>query len=82
MKLNTWNNHKLYDAKGMPSKKIINSMSIFTTKRDSTGKCRFVTRGGQQYPSTYDVNAITNTVHHYALITSLSLAPYSKKYIV
>lgn len=82
MKMNTWDNNQLYDAKDIPSKKIINSMFIFTTKRDGTRKCRFVARGDQQHPSTYDENAIANTVHHYALMTSLSLALDSKKYIV
>lgn len=81
-KMNTWDNNKLYDAKEIPSKKIINSMFIFTTKRDGTRKCRFVARGDQQHPSTYDENAIANTVHHYALMTTLSVALDSKKYIV
>ena len=82
IKMNTWDNNQLYDAKDIPSKKIINSMFIFTTKRDGTRKCRFVARGDQQHPSTYDENAIANTVHHYALMTTLSLALDYKKYIV
>ena len=81
MKMNTWDNNKLYDAKTIPSKKIINSMFIFTTKRDGTRKCRFVARGDQQHPSTYDQDAISNTVHHYALMTTLSLALDNNKFI-
>ena len=52
LKMNTWDNDNLYDAKDIPKKQIINSMFIFTTKRDGARKCRFVARGDQQHPST------------------------------
>lgn len=81
MKMGTWDTSRLYDAKDIPPNKIINSMFIFTTKRDGTRKCRFVARGDQQHPSTYDQDAISNTVHHYALMTTLALALDNNKFV-
>jgi len=82
LKMNTWETSKLHDSNDIPKKKIINSMFIFTTKRDGSKKCRFVARGDQQHPSTYDEDAISNTVHHYALMSTLAIALDSKKYVV
>ncbi|MCV2528163.1 siphovirus Gp157 family protein, partial [Melissococcus plutonius] len=62
-------------------KKVINSMFIFNKKRDGTHKARFVARGDIQHPDTYDSDMQSNTVHHYALMTSLSLALDNNYYI-
>lgn len=81
VKMDTWNNKTFYDATNIDKKNIINSMFIFTTKRDGTKKCRFVARGDQQHPNTYDPNAVSNTVHQYALMSTLAEALDSKKYV-
>lgn len=51
-KMNTWSNVPI-DATSINKEKIINSMFIFTVKRDGKHKCRLVARGDQQRPSTY-----------------------------
>ena len=80
-KMFTWDTKRLYDAKDINKTQIINSMFIFTTKRDGTKKCRFVARGDQQHPSTYDPDATSNTVHQYALMSTLAEALDAKKYV-
>lgn len=79
-KMNTWD-EKLIDDKNIDKKKIINTMFIFNTKRDGTHKCRLVARGDQQKKGTYNEEATSNTVHHYALMTVLSNALNKNKYI-
>ncbi|EJT41405.1 hypothetical protein SKUD_193209 [Saccharomyces kudriavzevii IFO 1802] len=74
LKMNTWETDKYYDRNSIDPKNIISSMFIFNKKRDGTYKARFVARGDIQHPDTYDPGMQSNTVHHYALMTSLSLA--------
>ncbi|BAO39299.1 transposon Ty2-F/Ty2-GR2 Gag-Pol polyprotein [Kluyveromyces marxianus DMKU3-1042] len=71
-KMNTWN-EELIDASTLPKKKILNSMFIFTTKRDNSKKCRLVARGDQQAADTYDTELKANTVDNLALMTVLAL---------
>ncbi|EDO17438.1 Tkp1 protein [Vanderwaltozyma polyspora DSM 70294] len=82
MKHNTWDNSRIYDVKEVNPKKIINSMIIFTTKRDGTHKCRFVARGDQQNAGTYDDSLIANTIHHEALMTCMAIALDNDMFIV
>ena len=72
LKMNTWST-KAIDANKVDKAKIINSMFIFTVKRDGRHKCRLVARGDQQKPSTYQQDLVSNTVHHYALMSCFSL---------
>ncbi|KAF4002600.1 Reverse transcriptase/ribonuclease H [Saccharomyces cerevisiae] len=81
LKMNTWDTDKYYDRKEIDPKRVINSMFIFNRKRDGTHKARFVARGDIQHPDTYDSGMQSNTVHHYALMTSLSLALDNNYYI-
>ncbi|CAI4038841.1 hypothetical protein SMKI_06G1900 [Saccharomyces mikatae IFO 1815] len=74
LKMNTWDTDRYYDREDIDPKRVINSMFIFNKKRDGTHKARFVARGDVQHPDTYDSGMQSNTVHHYALMTSLSLA--------
>lgn len=74
MKMDTWDTETIYDTHSVPKNRIINSMFIFTTKRNGTNKCRFVARGDQQKPETYLENLQANTVHNYALMTSMAIA--------
>ena len=81
LKMNTWDTNKYYDRNDIDPKKVINSMFIFNRKRDGTHKARFVARGDIQHPDTYDSDMQSNTVHHYALMTSLSIALDNDYYI-
>ncbi|EHN00450.1 YER160C-like protein [Saccharomyces cerevisiae x Saccharomyces kudriavzevii VIN7] len=72
IKMNTWETDKYYGRNSIDPKNIISSMFIFNKKRDGTYKARFVARGDIQHPDTYDPGMQSNTVHHYALMTSLS----------
>ncbi|GAX72356.1 gag-pol fusion protein [Saccharomyces cerevisiae] len=81
LKMKTWDTDKYYDRKEIDPKRVINSMFIFNRKRDGTHKARFVARGDIQHPDTYDSGMQSNTVHHYALMTSLSLALDNNYYI-
>lgn len=72
-KMGTWSVEAL-DAAEIDKAKIINSMFIFTVKRNGRHKCRLVARGDQQKPSTYQQELVSNTVHHYALMSCLSIA--------
>ncbi|GAX72280.1 gag-pol fusion protein [Saccharomyces cerevisiae] len=74
LKMNTWDTDKYYGREEIDPKRVINSMFIFNKKRDGIHKARFVARGDVQHPDTYDSGMQSNTVHHYALMTSLSLA--------
>lgn len=74
MKMNTWDSKKIVNAREVQKNRIINSMFIFTTKRDGTKKCRFVARGDQQKPETYLENLQANTVHNYALMACMAIA--------
>lgn len=74
VRMNTWDNNKPVNAHEVRKNRIINSMFIFTTKRDGTKKCRFVARGDQQKPETYLENLQANTVHNYALMTCMAIA--------
>ncbi|QHB07114.1 hypothetical protein SCEN_G00510 [Saccharomyces cerevisiae] len=81
LKMKTWDTDEYYDRKEIDPKRVINSMFIFNKKRDGTHKARFVARGDIQHPDTYDSGMQSNTVHHYALMTSLSLALDNNYYI-
>lgn len=81
LKMNTWDTDRYYDKNEIDTKKVINSMFIFNKKRDGTHKARFVARGDIQHPDTYDSEMQSNTVHHYALMTSLSLALDNDHYV-
>ncbi|KAJ1050079.1 hypothetical protein FZC27_7947g3704 [Saccharomyces cerevisiae] len=81
LKMKTWDTDRYYDRKEIDPKRVINSMFIFNRKRDGTHKARFVARGDIQHPDTYDSGMQSNTVHHYALMTSLSLALDNNYYI-
>lgn len=72
-KMHTWS-EELIDATLIPKQRIINSMFIFTTKRDNSKKCRLVARGDQQSLETYDSDQKATTVHHLALMTVLAMA--------
>lgn len=74
LKMNTWDNDKPVNAQEVRKNRIINSMFIFTTKRDGTKKCRCVARGDQQKAETYLENLQANTVHNYALMTCMAIA--------
>lgn len=71
--MNTWSEEKINTAEVNKSK-IINSVFIFNVKRDGCHKCRLVARGDQQKASTYQPDLMSNTVHHYALMSCLSIA--------
>ena len=81
MKMNTWDTDKYYEKSKIDPKKVISSMFIFNKKRDGSYKARFVARGDIQHPDTYDSGMQSNTVHHYALMTSLSLALDNDYYV-
>ncbi|EHN03939.1 YPR158W-B-like protein [Saccharomyces cerevisiae x Saccharomyces kudriavzevii VIN7] len=72
IKMNAWETDKYYDRNSMGSKNMISSVLIFNRKRDGTHKARFVARGEIQHPDRYDPGMQSNTVDHYALMTSLS----------
>ncbi|QEU62088.1 hypothetical protein KDRO_F00100 [Kluyveromyces lactis] len=72
-KMHTWS-EEFIDASLIPKQRIINSMFIFTTKRDNSKKCRLVARGDQQSLETYDPEQKATTVHHLALMTVLAMA--------
>lgn len=72
-KMGTWS-VKTIEATEVDKSKIINSMFIFSVKRDGHHKCRLVARGDQQKASTYQPDLMSNTVHHYALMSCLSIA--------
>ena len=74
LKMQTWDSDRVVNARDIRKNRIINSMFIFTTKRDGTKKCRFVARGDQQKPETYLENLQANTVHNYALMTCMAIA--------
>ena len=80
-KLNTWDTNEIVDISNIPKHKIINSIFIFTTKRNGMKECQLVARGDLQHPYTYDKNAYANTVHHHALMTCLKLALENKWFI-
>lgn len=73
VKMETWDNNPI-DINDIDKSQVINSMFIFTIKRDGKHKCRLVARGDLQKPHTYQKDLISNTVHHYALTTCLSKA--------
>ncbi|QLG70918.1 hypothetical protein HG535_0A08650 [Zygotorulaspora mrakii] len=81
IKMKTWDPNKPVNEKTIPRQQIINSMFIFNTKRDGRKKCRFVARGDQQKAGTYKEDLKANTVHHYALMTSLNIALDKKMFI-
>lgn len=81
IKMKTWNPNKPIDGKLIPKQQLVNSMFIFTTKRDGSKKCRLVARGDQQKVGTYKEDLKANTVHHYALMTSLNIALDRKMFI-
>ena len=70
LKMNTWEKDQPIEARDVRKNRILNTMFIFTTKRDGTKKCRFVARGDQQKPE----NLQANTVHNYALMTCMAIA--------
>ena len=74
LKMNTWEKDQPIEARDVRKNRILNTMFIFTTKRDGTKKCRFVARGDQQKPETYLENLQANTVHNYALMTCMAIA--------
>ncbi|QEU58447.1 hypothetical protein KDRO_A04650 [Kluyveromyces lactis] len=73
LRRNTWDTSEI-DVKTIDAHKILSTMFIFNTKRDGRRKCRLVVRGDLQHSSTYERNLESNTIHHYALMTILSLA--------
>ncbi|CAI4062128.1 hypothetical protein SUVZ_06G0700 [Saccharomyces uvarum] len=79
--MNTWNTDKYDDKNQIDPKKVISSMFLFNKKRDGTHKARFVARGDIQHLDTYDSGMQSDTVHHYALMTSLSLALDNDYYV-
>lgn len=74
LRMKTWENDNLIDSNKVKRRNIINSMFIFTTKRDGTKKCRLVARGDQQATETYDKDISANTLRHLALMTVLAIA--------
>ncbi|BAO40444.1 conserved hypothetical protein [Kluyveromyces marxianus DMKU3-1042] len=73
MRRGTWDTTEV-DIKSIEPHKLLNTMFIFTTKRDGRKKCRLVVRGDLQHWSTYEKHLESNTIHHYALMTILSVA--------
>ena len=71
--MGTWS-VEIFNAAEVDKSKIINSMFIFTVKRDGRHKCRSVATGDQQKPSTYQQELVSNTVHHDAWMSCLSIA--------
>ncbi|CCD23648.1 uncharacterized protein NDAI_0B06160 [Naumovozyma dairenensis CBS 421] len=79
--MNTWDDQDIKDESEVDSNKVINTMFIFTTKRNGKKKCRCVARGDQQKPGTFNEDATSSTVHHYALMTCLAIALDKGQYI-
>ncbi|QLL31848.1 hypothetical protein HG536_0C00140 [Torulaspora globosa] len=74
LKMSTWDKDHVIGADSVTKSRIVNSMFIFTTKRDGSKKCCVVARGDQQKPETYLENLQANTVHNYALMTCMEIA--------
>ncbi|CCC70139.1 hypothetical protein NCAS_0E00690 [Naumovozyma castellii] len=79
--MNTWDSSDIKGEKEVDKNKIINTMFIFTIKRDGRKKCRCVARDHQQKLGTFNEDATSSTVHHYALMTFLALALDKGQYV-
>ena len=79
--METWDSNPI-SVEVVDNNMVINSMFIFTTKRRGKRKCRLVARGDLQGDMTYNHILITNTVHHYALMTCLSHCLNNDYYVV
>ena len=81
LKMGIWSVETL-NAAEVDKSKVINSMFIFTVKPYGGYKCRLVARGDQQKPSTYQQELVSSTVHHYALMSCLSIVLQSNYDII